>query len=85
VRKTYNESDNAAGMTKVEERWEVYVVSVCKPLLPMHFGRVAMKNMKGIANHVYVIHRPGSYVYVNTDSAGTSIPMILNAKRKKKR
>jgi len=27
---------------------------------------------------------PGSYVYVNTDSARISIPMILDAKRKKR-
>jgi len=45
-----------------------------------------VKNMKSIAkrHHVYVIYRPGSYVYVNTDSARISIPMILGAKRKKR-
>ena len=63
------------------------MISVCKPLLPMHFGRVAVKNMKGIAkrHHVYVIHRSRSYIYVNTDSAGTSMPMILGVRRKKRR
>ena len=45
-----------------------------------------MKNMKSTAkgHHVYIFHRSGSYVYVNTDSAGTNISMILGAKRKKR-
>ena len=59
----------------------MYVISVWKPLLPMHLweGRrmTAVKNTEGIviqkhsdtkchhAYYVYVIHRPGSYVYVN--------------------
>ena len=48
----------------------------------MRFGRVAVKNMKGIAkrHHVY----PSSYVYVNIDNARISTRMILGAKRKKK-
>jgi len=40
-----------------------------------------MKNMKGIAkhHHVYVIHRLGSYVYINSDVADQGLPSSFPA------
>ena len=51
----------------------------------MHFGRIAdEKYERHSETSSYLIHRPGSYVYVNTDSVGTST-YDFGCEKKKKR